>query len=108
MNNEAEIRAHCSWCFHKTKHKKIETNKLGRAVFECGKCGQRTLVCMALSCYEMARGEGKVDDVFCAAHAGEIAGFDNLTMKLDAISANLAPFYGNKKPLRGGGVLFFM
>jgi len=34
----------------------------------------------------MARGEGKVDDMFCAAHAGEIAGFDNLTMKLDDIT----------------------
>jgi hypothetical protein len=47
MAVEAEIRAHCSWCFHTTRHKHVGKNKLGRAVFECGKCGQRTLVCMA-------------------------------------------------------------
>lgn len=33
----------------------------------------------------MARGEGKVDDLFCAAHAGQIADFSRLTMKLSAI-----------------------
>jgi hypothetical protein len=85
MSVEAEIRAHCSWCFHKTRHKHVGKNKVGRAVFECGKCSQRTLVCMAPGCYELARGEGMVDDVFCAAHAGEIAGFNNLTMKLEDI-----------------------
>ena len=44
---EAEIRAHCSWCFHKTRHKHVGKNTLGRAGFEYGKCFQRTLVCVA-------------------------------------------------------------
>jgi hypothetical protein len=47
MAAEAEIRAHGSWCFHKTRHKHVGKNKLGRAVFECGTCSQRTLVCVA-------------------------------------------------------------
>ena len=48
MAVEAEISAHCSWCFHKTRHKHVGKNKLGGAVFECGKFSQRTLVCVAL------------------------------------------------------------
>ncbi len=84
MGNQPEITAHCSWCFFKTKHKRTGTNRLGRGVFECGKCGQRTVVCVVPGCYEMAKGEGRMDDVLCAAHAGEIGSFERLTIRLQS------------------------
>ena len=87
MTHEAEqlIRSHCSWCFVRAEHRRVGRNKLGRSVYACGKCGRRTVVCCTPTCWEMARGEGLVDDVFCAAHAGEIAGFGRLSMKIRTI-----------------------
>jgi pimeloyl-ACP methyl ester carboxylesterase len=40
----------------------------------------------------MARGEGKVDDLYCSAHAGKIAGFGRLTQKIDVIEDYLTLF----------------
>ena len=78
-------QAYCSWCFERTTHDPDGQNVLRRKVFKCLGCGGRTLVCSAPKCREMARGEGKVDDLYCAAHAGKIAGFGRLTQRLDQI-----------------------
>ena len=77
--------AYCSWCFTRTRHDPDAQNILRRKVFKCRGCGGRTLVCGAPKCKEMARGEGKVDDLYCSAHAGKIAGFGRLTQKIDVI-----------------------
>jgi len=85
VDKEAEIKGYCSWCFERAIHTRSGTNRLGRGVFKCSKCGNRTVMCIALGCYHMARGEGRVDDVFCSAHAGQIDGFEHLSMKLKRI-----------------------
>lgn len=77
---------YCSWCFNDTKHELQEHNIFRRSVYRCS-CGQRTLICRAPGCRNMARGRGtnNWDNEFCAAHGGEIGGFRHLSMQLEHI-----------------------
>jgi len=77
------IFAYCSWCFQKTTHTLVERNMTRRNVYQCDRCGERTLQCRA--CNNMARG-GKWDDEFCAEHNGEIGSFARLDMKINDIT----------------------
>jgi hypothetical protein len=110
-----DTTAYCSCCFQRTWHTPAGKNKLGRRVYTCSNCGNRTLVCSALKCQDIARGEGKVDDLQCAAHQGKIAGFSRLTMRLSEIDeyqplferevANLGKVERIGAAAVGGGVL---
>ena len=76
---------YCSWCFERTRHEPRDRTIPRRRIYECMGCGRPTLVCRAPKCTAMARDEGRFPDLFCAAHAGMITGFSQLTRKIPSI-----------------------
>ena len=92
------IKAWCSWCFDKSKHVQHTEHGIFRNEFQCRTCENYTKVCQVPSCSNRARSRpineceedkgfrksiGKLwGGTFCAVHAGEIANFDTLGLKL--------------------------
>ena len=93
----SSIDAYCSWCFEKTTHRLVNQNYLTRNVYEClsERCREinkteedtdykKTVQCCF--CQNMAKTGKYWDNRLCAEHAGIIASFEKLNMKLDDIT----------------------
>lgn len=80
-----ETFRYCSHCFEKSKHRVVNKKLIGKNIYECLNCKEKTVQCSALKCNNMARKEMK-DFSFCAEHNGSIAKFENLDLELDEIS----------------------
>ena len=85
---------YCSWCFARTVHTPVAGRRWRRNQYRCAECGQTTVPCMAPRCTHMARGSNIEADEgaaakakpFCADHAGEIASFERLAIRLSDLA----------------------
>src|SRR5438046_7430198 len=92
-----DIRAYCSWCFRRTRHRIVQTSAVFRTEHRCVSCGKRTYKCRF--CANMARGAGDElpegifkrlqaswSDELCAEHDGTVASFENLSHRLNDLA----------------------
>lgn len=99
----------CSACFRKTDHQMVERAFVSRHGFECTNCGAYVVACRAPGCPNMAVGKkeagsdkplnrflASICDNFCAEHAGRVASFDRLSLKLGDIADFQQLFEGRK------------
>jgi len=96
------LKAYCSWCGKFSEHRLVETNYLSRNEYWCVECGQRTVICIAFGCSNMAKYEPEYSgkdsvlssaykgvanwfkgDCYCGEHDGSLADFSKLNDTLD-------------------------
>lgn len=98
--NQDRLCAYCSWCYEKTYHTLKNDNLIARHDYQCQKCENFTVQCRMLNCTNMAAGRAKVSyedsffrslkanwtNEFCAEHAGAIANFEKLSLRLNDLA----------------------
>jgi small GTP-binding protein len=106
---------YCSWCYKKTRHRLVERHLTARNDYQCTECKNYTVQCRF--CKNMATAKpyeiedkaffkslsDKWNSELCAEHDGSIAGFKNLSLKLNDLEDYEKLFHGEKWNLAKGG-----